>query len=186
MQPYLLSDALEAQHIILQRFNMTHAAPLFRFIVTEKDRLSEFLPWPRYITKIEDEEKFISSMEKQWDDKLCFGYAIVDKHTDTIMGAIDIHAIAWEHNRCEIGYWIASDFQGRGHVVDACKCLENHLFAAGFHRIEIRCNARNIRSLKVPRRLGYKLEGELREDALENEAYRNTLIFGLLRSDRVF
>ena len=55
------------------------------------------------VREIEDEEKFISSMEKQWDDKLCFGYAIVDKHTDTIMGAIDIHAIAWEHNRCEIG-----------------------------------------------------------------------------------
>ncbi len=186
MQPYLLPDSIDGQSVILQRFNMTHASPLFHFIESERERLSAFLPWPKHISKLEDEEKFISSMEKNWDDRLCFGFAIVDRTHDRVMGAIDIHAISWENSRCEIGYWISQDFEGRGFVVDACKCLENHLFQAGFHRIEIRCNSNNLRSLKIPKRLGYKLEGELREDALENGSYRNTLIFGLLKSDRVF
>lgn len=186
MQPFVLEESLESNNIILQRFNMTHAAPLYQFIISERERLSEFLPWPRYIQKVEDEEKFISSMEKSWEDKLCFGYAIVNSHTDEVMGAIDLHAISWENFRGEIGYWIAQKFEGRGYIHEACKRLEQYLFTVGFNRLEIRCNSLNHRSLNIPKRLGYQLEGELREDAMENGHFRNTLIYGLLRRDRVF
>lgn len=186
MQSFVFEEVLESTNITLQRFNMTHAAPLYHFITAERERLSEFLPWPKYISKIEDEEKFISSMEKMWEDKQCFGFAIIDSHTDQVVGAIDLHAISWDNRRAEIGYWIAKQFEGRGYVHEACKRLENYLFTIGFNRIEIRCNTLNYRSAKVPKRLGYKLEGELREDAMENGVFRNTLIFGLLARDRVF
>lgn len=186
MQSFVFEESLESKNVNLQRFNMTHAAPLYRFIVGERDRLAEFLPWPKFISKIEDEEKFISNMEKHWEDKMCFGYAIVNAHTDQVMGAIDVHAISWENKRAEIGYWIAQDFEGRGYIHEACRRLEEYLFTVGFNRIEIRCNSLNTRSSNIPRRLGYKLEGELREDAVENGHFRNTLIFGLISRDRVF
>jgi RimJ/RimL family protein N-acetyltransferase len=92
-----------------------------------------------------------------------------------------VHTISWTHESCEIGYWIAKEFEGRGYISETVKLLEDTLFQLGFHRIEIRCSSTNQRSAAVPKRLGYRHEGTLIAHQKEFGQWRDTLIFAKLR-----
>lgn len=94
------------------------------------------------------------------------------------MGNIGIHLIDWNHNRCEIGYWILGDYEGQGFISEAVTALEKKCFEIGFHRIQIRCSSKNKKSAGVPVRCGYVLDGILKQDALENGEYRDTMVYG--------
>ena len=93
------------------------------------------------------------------------------------MGNLGVHTIAWESRRCELGYWILGDFEGRGYMGEAITALESVLLELGFKCLEIRCDALNQRSAKLPQRLGYTLETTLRTEFKESPAYRDTMVF---------
>jgi len=98
------------------------------------------------------------------------------------MGNAGVHSISWENHRCELGYWILGSFEGQGYMAEAVATIEATCFKRGFNRIEIRCSSLNERSASVPKRLGYKLDGVLREEKVEAGRYRDTLVFAKIRS----
>jgi RimJ/RimL family protein N-acetyltransferase len=63
-----------------------------------------------------------------------------------------------EADRAEIGYWLREDMTGRGLVTQAVRAIIEVARACGtFAELEIRCDARNLPSAAVPRRLGFRL-----------------------------
>ena len=62
--------------------------------------------------------------------------------------------------------------------------LIDHAFACGIRRIQLKVDARNIRSQAAVRKLGAREEGILRAERITWTGYvRDTVIFGLLRED---
>ncbi|WP_024802294.1 GNAT family N-acetyltransferase [Nocardia sp. BMG51109] len=65
-------------------------------------------------------------------------------------------------DRCralEIGYWVHAERTGRGVSTRSVAApTEAALVLPGVEHIQIRCDAANIRSAAVPRRLGYRLD----------------------------
>ena len=99
------------------------------------------------------------------------------------MGNLGVHTIGWESRCCELGYWTLGDFEGRGYMSEAIIALESVLFELGFQCLEIRCDALNRRSARLPQRLGYTLEATLRTELKESLAYRDTMVFTKRRLD---
>jgi RimJ/RimL family protein N-acetyltransferase len=59
-------------------------------------------------------------------------------------------------DRVELGYWLRRDHTGNGYVIEAARALL--AVARSFPRFthaEIRCDARNLASVAIPRRLGF-------------------------------
>jgi ribosomal-protein-serine acetyltransferase len=84
----------------------------------------------------------------------------------------------------EIGYWIDKDHEGKGIMTESVKALINYGFnELNLHRIQIKCDARNVRSKRIPERLGFKLEGTIRENHKYEEGFSDGLTFGLLKSE---
>lgn len=54
-------------------------------------------------------------------------------------------------------------------------------------RVEIRCDVRNTASRKVPERLGFELEGILRNDHLDENGFdgRDTCVYSLVPGDLI-
>ena len=62
-----------------------------------------------------------------------------------------------------VGYWIRPSAQGFGYVTEAVGLVVNFaLDALGAQRLEIACDPNNLRSMAIPRRLGFKMEGRAR------------------------
>lgn len=102
-----------------------------------------------------------------------------------LIGSSGYHALDWSVPKGEIGYWIATAHTGHGYAQEVAEFLTNYaLNDLGFRRIEIRCDAANERSARIPRQLGYALDATLKNDerSLQDPAQlRDTLIFSRVR-----
>lgn len=87
----------------------------------------------------------------------------------------------------EIDYWCRTSKQGRGYVTEAVRAITevafNQLMA---QRVQICCEATNIRSHKVAGRAGFQLEATLHNNRREPDGtISDTLIFALWPEIRV-
>lgn len=101
------------------------------------------------------------------------------KETGGLVVSSGLHRIDWSVPKFEIGYWVDSRFSGKGYVTEAVEGISSFAFEQlHARRIEIRCDSTNVKSRAVPERLGFALEGILKNDAVnvDNEL-RDTCIY---------
>jgi len=81
----------------------------------------------------------------------------------------------------EVGYWLDTDYVGRGLVSRTMKAVLDHAFGTlGLERIGLTAVADNVRSRSVAERLGFTLEGIRREAAAFPAGRRDVAFYGLL------
>ncbi|MDL2342965.1 GNAT family N-acetyltransferase [Deinococcus sp. MIMF12] len=107
-----------------------------------------------------------------------------------LIGSSGYHALDWRVPRGEIGYWIATPHAGQGYATEVARALTDFALrpqedgGLGFRRLELRTDARNERSARIPRALGYALDATLKNDdvaADDPTQLRDTLIFSRVR-----
>lgn len=90
---------------------------------------------------------------------------VFHKETGQLIGSSGLHRINWEIPKFEIGYWADTRYSGKGYMTEAVERITAFAFEElKAKRVEIRCNANNHKSRAIPERLGYKLEGLLKND----------------------
>jgi ribosomal-protein-serine acetyltransferase len=159
-----------------------HADEMFATVDRNRGYLRQWLPWVDATTSVDDSLAFIRSTLAMFAAHDGFTAAIW--HRERVAGVIGTHRIDWRNRRVELGYWLAEEFQGRGLMSDACRLAIAHLFGEmDLHRVEIRCASGNAKSGAIPRRLGFKLEGTLRDAELVNGRYHDLLVYAMLKSE---
>lgn len=90
-----------------------------------------------------------------------------------------------DNNAGGIGYWLDRDHRGRGLVSAAVGALVRHGFASlALRRIEIRTDVENRSSRAVAERLGFQLEGVLRQSYRVGEQhYSDDAVYSMLATD---
>lgn len=87
------------------------------------------------------------------------------KETGEFVASSGLHRIDWSVPKFEIGYWICSTMSGQGYITEAVEGITRFAMQElGAKRIEIRCDSNNWKSRRVPERLGFILEGVLKND----------------------
>jgi hypothetical protein len=155
---------------------------VFAAVDDDRARLAKYLPWVESTQKVSDSEAYLSACEEKWESGTLFDYGIFLKSGEFI-GNGGLHSISGPDRRAEIGYWIVSKYEGQGFMTEAVEAMARAAFAAGFHRLEIHCNEENAKSYGVAERLGFRLEGTLRDRSIEHGKFRNTRIYGLLAGE---
>ncbi|WP_342555708.1 GNAT family N-acetyltransferase [Paenibacillus sp. FSL R7-0652] len=127
------------------------------------EQLRPWLPFAENIPSIEESEFNVRKARVQFLERSDLMLHLRDRASDEFVGSSGLHRIDWQARCFEIGYWIRTSRSGEGLVTEAVRGIEQfaikHLQA---NRLEIRCDARNVRSVKVAERSGYTLEGVLR------------------------
>lgn len=185
MEKKYFPEEIRSDRITLKKHSSEIAQMMFDFVDQDRERLRQFLPWVDLTKTVADEQGYIAMTHRKWTNYEMFDYGIYRIEDDQYMGNVGVHTIAWDHERCEFGYWILGDFQGQGYVSESVRALEKSCFELGFHRIEIHCSSRNMKSAKVPVRCGFALEARLKEDSNESGEKRDTLIFGKVKNPRM-
>ncbi len=181
MERKTFPELIVSPRLELRKHSLELAETMYRYVDQDRARLRIFLPWADAVNSVEVEANYIRMTHANWEKGTLFDYGIFEKATGTYMGNVGVHNIAWAHDRCEFGYWILGKFEGKGFTSEAVEALEKVCFGLDFHRLEIRCSSHNPKSAAIPRKLGYALDGTLKEDTIEQGAYRDTLVFGKLK-----
>lgn len=100
-------------------------------------------------------------------------------------GWITLVVSNWEHGLAEVGYALASDFQGVGVMTVALEAFLAELFArTSLERIEARCAVGNAASQRVLEKTGFTREGRLRSYFVLQGRRVDNYLYSLLRDDR--
>lgn len=84
----------------------------------------------------------------------------------------------------KLGYAVVADHWGHGYATDAARALVNYGFTTlDLHRITAAIGPDNAASIAVATRLGFILEGRLRDHVFTNGAWRDSLLYSALASD---
>lgn len=183
MEPQYLPEVLEGERIVLKRYVITQAEEHNRIINKNKDHLKRFMMWADKHPTVHETRKYIASKILAWENQEAFEYLIQDKETNEILGGAGTVMLKWKDKSCEIGYWLSKDAEGNGYMSETVRLLEDELFKAGMNRVQIGARGSNERSQAVPKRNGYIYEGTYRNDVIENDEVRSTVMHSKLRSE---
>ncbi|RDI45455.1 GNAT family N-acetyltransferase [Falsibacillus pallidus] len=145
--------------------------------------LKELKPWMAFANKeqsIENTEANIRKSHAEFLTREDLRLLVFHKETRAFIASSGLHRINWDIPKFEIGYWIDSRYSGKGYMTEAVEGISD--FARRelkAKRIEIRCDSNNVRSRAIPERLGFELEGILKNDSLsiDEQTLRDTCIF---------
>lgn len=105
-------------------------------------------------------------------------------YNDSLIGCIGVHSIDWCNHKTSIGYWLDRRYQRKGIMTKACAGLLDYLFGElSLNRIEIRAAVENARSRAIPERLGFTLEGQIREAEWIEDHFVDHVVYGLLKQE---
>lgn len=151
------------EHIKLVQLQPEQADRLFELTDQNREYLGQFLPWPSYVKSVDDSRKHIVETIQKRREDISYTYGIeVD---GIIVGDVSIRNLNEAEKTPEIGYWIASDYAGKGLTTKAVRALtEYSLQTVGLEEIIIRADPMNIGSNKVAEKVGYTRVGIDTED----------------------
>ena len=112
-------------------------------------------------------------------------FAIVSSaDRDHLLGSISLMRFSWKHGRAEVGYWLAREARGQGHVTRAVRLISDWGFRhLALERIELLAATGNPASQRVAERCGFTREAVLRSYLPGKEGRQDMVAFGLLVSD---
>jgi ribosomal-protein-serine acetyltransferase len=150
-----LPEQIETERLILRPYRLDDGAATHAAIEASRDELRPFMAFadqPR-----EDTEQFIRRAVSNWIKRDVLGLSMWRKSDGAYVGGTGFHDIDWKVPKFEIGYWIATPMSGNGYMTEAVNAqVEFARQTFGALRIEIWCNALNIKSANVAKRAGFQ------------------------------
>lgn len=129
-------------------------------------------------------EAWIRRHREEAESGNALNLAIERRDDRALVGAIGLRIVP-EHARAEVGYWIGVPYWGNGYATEATRALIDHAFdELGLNRVYAFHFTGNPASGRVLEKAGMRFEGELREEHFKNGEYRNSRVYGIIRSDR--
>lgn len=102
-----------------------------------------------------------------------------------VLGGASLNNIDLTQGRASVGYWLTPQARGRGVTTRAVHLITRWAFdEVRLDRLELTCAPDNVASQRVAERCGFRREGLLRAHVPFKGGRRDTVVFGLLRSDR--
>jgi len=168
--------------IELRAIEERDAADIFALTQANRQYLRQWLPWVDGTRFVEDTHAYIRTMNIQRTTNASFGCVIFYRRQ--VAGTISFHPVDWSNRRVEIGYWLGAAFQSKGLMTKACKAMVAYAFDEWhLNKVEIRCATGNIASCAIPQRLGFTLEGIIRQAEWLYDHYVDLKVFGMLESE---
>ena len=167
--------------ITLRRFSHDLDQQRYDAIISSREHLLPWLPWAHFYQSFDEMPKFIDEQIEAFNKGAVLGYDIIYK--GQFAGAIDLHDLSAENRSCEIGYWLGQTMTSKGIVTRCAAKLAEYAFdEIDMHRVVIEAVDKNTASCAVAERLGFVLEGTLRDASLLDGVYYNLNVYAKIKN----
>lgn len=168
--------------IELRLNELRYADEYYALIVRNSEHLRVWMPWAATEPTLEAIKAFMKAGMHQFAEGI--GLPTNLWYRGQLVGAIDYPRMNLGKRLTEIGYWLDKDMQGKGIITRATKALVTYAFEEyGLNKVEIHAAAENQRSRAVPERLGFTLEGTMRQTIWLNGRVHDMVVYGMLANE---
>jgi RimJ/RimL family protein N-acetyltransferase len=180
-----LPRALVGPRILVRPYRAADVPVVWAAIQDSRDHLSRWLPWVNTVRSLADQRTALAGVRARWRSREDLTFGIFDRRTATFLGGTGLHRINWSLRLFETGYWIRRTAEGAGYITEAVQLVVRLAFdRLEANRVEIRMDPRNLRSRRIPERLGFVFEGILRRSAPDVTGRpSDRCVFSLIRDD---
>jgi ribosomal-protein-alanine N-acetyltransferase len=175
------TEKMSTSRLCLRRIKMSDAEAVFAFKSDPKVTFSYGQDPHRSIdeTKVWLQQRLNDPVKKD-----SIFWIIADKGNDTAIGECCLWNFDPGFHCAEIGYELSQEFWGAGLMAEALdEVISFGFLEMDLHRIEACPFEPNHRSQDLLLKMGFSLEGRLRERHLFHGRYLDQLYYGLLRQD---
>jgi RimJ/RimL family protein N-acetyltransferase len=150
----------------LRRRTAADAAGVNAVIVRDIDHLRPWMSWAKEVPSLARSIEMTQVGWQLWENRTDFLFVL--GHRDEPAGVFGMFGL---HRRIgpgalEIGYWVAKEHTGRSLATYGAAALtEAALALPDVARVEIHCDRANTASSAVPRKLGFRLDRVVQEEA---------------------
>ena len=158
---------LETERLRLIPIQEEHHEVINAEIIKSLASLSKWLFWVRSGPTIEETRTFCIECHRKFLAKENLQLAIFSKVSGAFIGCIGIHDFNYEgeKNSFNIGYWIGSEYAGKGYMLEALKALCEYSFAElGASKLYITNDPANFSSNKLAMNAGFTLIETISKD----------------------
>jgi ribosomal-protein-serine acetyltransferase len=154
-----LPSEVSDDRVVVRLWRPDDAEVLHRAVIESTEHLRPWMPWIAFEPlSVEQRRNQIDGWRQSWEDGGETAMGIFDG--DAVVGATGYVARAHAPG-LEIGYWTHVDYLRRGYATRAARLLTTAAFELpGITHVEIHHDKANVRSRRVPERLGFRFVGE--------------------------
>lgn len=170
--------------LIIRPTKVTDGRMLNEAILESFSELHFWMEWADHKPDIKETEKYACEAAENWilkkNDEPYLQLVILDKNTDELIGATSFHHYNWKIPSVETGYWVRKSKSGYGYMTEATNAITQYAFKQlQVKRIALTCDPDNIKSKNIAEKLGYTLEGRLKNHRIKpnNGAVGDTLVY---------
>ncbi len=173
---------LKTKRLILRRIRKSDANEMFE-IYSNEAVMKHFGRNPyKSLHEAEENIKRIKTAFKKGEG---IRWAITLKGNDKLIGSAGIWRLMKEHFRGEVGYELSPEYWKKGIMFEALSGIINFGFKKmNLHTIEANLDPKNIASVKLLEKSGFKKEGHTKESFFFNNRFEDTGIYSLIRSKK--
>ncbi|MFN2470584.1 MAG: GNAT family N-acetyltransferase [Gaiellaceae bacterium] len=176
---------VETERLVVRCWDPRDAPLLKEAVDSSLDHLRPWMPWAEHEPQpLAEKVQLLRRFRGQFDVGQDFVYGIFPADGSEVIGGSGLHTRVGSA-AFEIGYWVRASRIGLGFATEASAARTRVAFeVCRVDRVEIRVDARNVRSLAVPRRLGFTEEATLRRRLPAGDAeMRDAVVFSLFAAD---
>ncbi|MUK88175.1 GNAT family N-acetyltransferase [Ornithinibacillus sp. L9] len=158
------------------------AVALFHIIDKSRYYLREWLPWVDENKTVANSREFIRHSQQLYEQRLGLNAGIFYK--GMLAGIVGFNSFDWRNRIGFVGYWLDMEFQGHGIMTRAVSAITDYGFEQlQLNRMDIRAAYENKKSRAIPERLGYQIEGQIRQAEWLYDHFVDHVVYGMLAND---
>lgn len=160
-------ESVDVGDLVLRRPTADDAEAMAAAIAASLPHLQPWMPWatPEAGT-LAGQQAHLPEVAKAWDAGQEYHYVLVDRDRRTALGRFGLHRRIGP-GALELGYWLRPEVEGRGYASACARALTAVALALpDVERVEIHCDEANVRSQRVARAAGYRLD-RVEDDEVE-------------------
>ena len=146
-----------------------------QYMEVEQSSAKDLSPWFGWINQdrgyntAEDVKQYFLYLDElnSTDKPRQLHFFIFEKLSEKYIGSVIFFRVDWDIPYFYFSYWLDSRISGNGYMTEAVNALTRLCFEVyGAKRVQISASIKNPKSLNIPKRLNFTLEGRLKNHSM--------------------
>lgn len=167
------------EEIELQLLEKHHKDELYELVDSNREHLREWLPWVDRTKTAEAYNEIFPMWLRNFADGNGFEAGI--RYKGKLVGMVGIHPVNWAKKAASLGYYLAEEASGKGVMTRCVEVVLRYAFEElQLNKVEIHCGAANVKSRAIPERLGFQLDGIMRDGEWLYDHFHDIAVYSML------